>query len=56
MVSLELTPREVEVVRLALRAQEDAHKRNDFPNLRAEVENLRSKVADAIIDNSTPMV
>lgn len=56
MVSLELTPREVEVVRLALRAQEDAHKRNDFPNLRAEVENLRSKVADAIIDNSTPIV
>jgi hypothetical protein len=49
---LDLTPREVEVIRGALRLQEDNHKRNDFPALVAEVQTLRSKVADAIIANA----
>ena len=49
---LDLTNREVEVVRMALRVQEDTHKRNDFPHLVVEVQTLRSKIADAIIDNA----
>ncbi len=47
---LDLTPREVEVIRMALRAQQDAHKRNDFKVLVIEVESLRSKISDAILD------
>jgi hypothetical protein len=47
-----LTPREVEVIRGALRLQEDNHKRNDFPTLVLEVQALRSKVADIIIENA----
>jgi hypothetical protein len=46
---LDLTKREVEVIRGALRLQEDNHKRNDFPTLVVEVQGLRSKIADAII-------
>jgi hypothetical protein len=49
---LDLTQREVEVIRGALRLQEDNHKRNDFPALVVEVQELRSKIADAIIDNA----
>jgi hypothetical protein len=49
---LDLTPREVEIVRMALRLQEDLHKRNDFSALNLEVQGLRSKIADAIIDNA----
>jgi hypothetical protein len=49
---LDLTNREVEVIRMALRLQEDLHKRNDFPALTLEVQGLRSKIADAIIDNA----
>jgi hypothetical protein len=47
---LDLTPREVEVIRMALRAQQDIHKRNDFKVLVIEVESLRSKISDAILD------
>jgi hypothetical protein len=50
---LDLTPREVEVVRMALRLQQDTHKRNDFKALVIETEELRSKIANAIIDNHT---
>ncbi len=49
---LDLTNREVEVIRMALRVQEDTHKRNDFPHLLVEIQDLRSKIADAIIDNA----
>jgi hypothetical protein len=49
---LDLTQREVEVIRMALRHQEDTHKRNDFTHLVVEVQTLRSKIADAIIDNA----
>ena len=49
---LNLTQREVEVIRMALRVQEDTHKRNDFSHLLVEVQDLRSKIADAIIDNT----
>lgn len=47
--NLTLTPREVEVVRMALRAQEEIHKRNGFPVLVLEVSDLRSKIADALL-------
>ena len=49
---LNLTQREVEVIRMALRLQEDTHKRNDFPSLVLEVQDLRSKIADMIIENA----
>ena len=49
---LNLTQREVEVIRMALRMQEDTHKRNDFPSLVLEVQALRSKIADMIIENA----
>jgi hypothetical protein len=49
---LDLTQREVEVVRMALRLQEDNHNRNDFTHLLVEVQDLRSKIADMIIDNA----
>ena len=49
---LNLTQREVEVIRMALRMQEDNHKRNDFPALVLETQDLRSKIADMIIDNA----
>lgn len=51
---LDLDDREVEVIRMALRSTEDAHKRNDFPALVVEVQALRSKIADAILDSRTP--
>ena len=49
---LDLTQREVEVIRMALRVQEDTHKRNDFPSLVLETQTLRSKIADIIIDSA----
>lgn len=53
---LDLTPREVEVIRMALRAQQDIHKRNDFKVLVIEVESLRSKISDAILDLRASLV
>jgi hypothetical protein len=50
---LDLTPREVEVIRMALRQTQDTHQRNGFKVLVTEVEELRSKIANAIIDNHT---
>jgi hypothetical protein len=47
---LDLTPREVEVIRMALRAQQEIHRRNDFKVLVVEVESLRSKIVDAMLD------
>jgi len=53
---LDLTEREVEVIRMALRAEEDKHKRNDFKALTLEVQELRSKISDAIIDTKLARV
>jgi hypothetical protein len=47
---LDLTPRETEVIRAALRLAQENHKRNDFKALAIEVESLRSKISDAILD------
>ena len=48
---LDLTPRQVEVVRQALRLQEEAHKRNDFKVLEVEAQELRSHICNALLDN-----
>lgn len=53
---LDLAPREVEVIRMALRALEDVHKKNGFRTLVMEASNLRSKIADAILDNAKAIV
>jgi len=50
---LDLTPREVEVIRMALRQAQDTHQRNGFKVLVIETEELRSKIANAIIDSHT---
>ena len=49
-MNLELTEREVEVIRQALRYAEETHKRNDFKLLVLEAQDLRSKINDAIIN------
>lgn len=49
---LDLTPRQVEIIRLALRLQEQTHKRNDFKTLEREVQDLRSYIGNAIIDTN----
>jgi len=46
---LDLTPDELEIVRSALRFQEEAHKRNDFKVLVLQVQELRSKISNAMI-------
>ena len=49
---LDLTPRDVEVIRMALRAQQENHKRDGFPVLVIEVSMLRSKISDALLDRN----
>lgn len=56
MVNLLLTEREVEVIRQALRKAEETHKRNDFKALVLEVQDLRSKVSDALLDTKQVLV
>lgn len=51
-ILLDLTPREVEVIRQAIRSQEEIHKRNDFPALVIEAQELRSKINDIVIDDT----
>ena len=48
-IALDLTQREIDVVRSALRMLEENHRRNDFKTLVIEAEKLRSKVNDAVI-------
>lgn len=50
-MNLNLTDREIEVIRMALRLQEENHKRNGFNVLILEVADLRSKIADSLLDN-----
>jgi len=53
---LDLTPREVEIIRMALRLQEENHKRNGFSILVIETSVLRSKINDSVLDNARHMV
>jgi len=55
-MKLDLTDRQVEVIRQALRLQEESHKRNGFKILHLEVGILRNLIADAIIDNMKAIV
>jgi len=48
---LDLTPRQVEIVRQALRLQEEAHKRNGFKVLEIEAQEFRSHISNAVIDS-----
>lgn len=52
MITLELSERELTVIRQALRTEEERHKRNDFKVLVMEVEELRSKIADSVINDT----
>lgn len=58
MITLVLTESEVNSIRLALRKQESDFLRNDFKALLRESQDLRSKIADAIINHNqaTPAV
>ena len=49
-MNIELSDRDVEVIRMALRAQEELHKRHGFSVLVIEVSQLRAKIADALLD------
>ena len=51
-ILLDLTPREVEVIRLALRTREVEVMRNDFKALLVEAQELRSKINDIVIDDT----
>jgi len=55
-MNLDLTDREMDVVRMALRQQEEIHKRNGFEHLTKEVADLRSKISNYLLDNSKAMV
>jgi hypothetical protein len=48
---LDLKPEEVELIRSALRLQEEDYKRNGFTNLQRNVQVLRSLISSAVIDN-----
>lgn len=50
MVEVIFTEREYEVVRQALRLQEDNHKRNGFKVLVIECQDLRSRMSNIQID------
>lgn len=49
---LDLTPSEVTIIRSALRAEQERHKRNDFRALELAVTELRDKISNAIIDST----
>jgi hypothetical protein len=49
---LDLNPEQVELIRSALRLQEEDHKRNGFTTLQRNVQELRSLINDAILDNA----
>lgn len=52
---LDLTPSEVDVIRGALRLQEQGHKHHGFDTLVLQCQTLRSKINDCIIDNAKPL-
>lgn len=54
-ISLGFTQREIDVIRSALRLQQETHKRNGFNVLVIEAEELRSKINDSVIDKMLSM-
>ena len=53
---MNLTDREIDVIRMALRQQEEIHKRNGFSILLMEVSDLRSKINDYVLDKVRAVV
>jgi hypothetical protein len=56
MITLELSDRELTVIRQALRTEEERHKRNDFRVLELEIQDLRSKIADSVINTTVKVL
>jgi hypothetical protein len=56
MITLELSDRELVVIRQALRTEEERHKRNDFRVLELEIQDLRSKIADSVINTTVKVL
>ena len=56
MITLELSDRELIVIRQALRTEEERHKRNDFRVLELEAQELRSKIADIVINTTVKVL
>jgi len=54
MISVELSEREWSAIMGALRTQEEGHKRNDFKALVTEMQEIRSRMNDAMIDSKLP--
>lgn len=50
MITIEFSEREWHAVMGALRMQEESHKRNDFKALVLEMQEIRSRMNDAMID------
>ena len=48
-ISLSLSSKEIELLRNALRLQEESYKRNDFRVMVLMCQELRSKIVDAMI-------
>jgi hypothetical protein len=52
MITIELSEREWSAIMGALRTQEENHKRNDFKALVLEMQEIRSRMNDAMIDKN----
>ena len=51
MIAIDLSEREWSAIMGALRMQEESHKRNDFKALVLEMQEIRSRMNDAMIDS-----
>jgi hypothetical protein len=51
---IEISEREWSAIMGALRMQEENHKRNDFKTLVLEMQEIRSRMNDAMIDSKLP--
>jgi hypothetical protein len=51
MIKIEFSEREWHAIMGALRMQEETHKRNDFKALVIEMQEVRSRMNDAMIDS-----
>ena len=54
MITIEFSEREWSAIMGALRMQEEGHKRNDFKALVLEMQEIRSRMNDAMIDSKLP--
>lgn len=54
MITINLSEREWQAIMSALRTQEEIYKRDDFKVLVLEVQTIRSRMADAMIDSKLP--